>query len=74
MGFSVIIDGKNVECNVIGVFNCDNKNFVIYTESDSVDEIYASFYELDENNNMILLPIEDSQDWDLVDKYLEEVQ
>jgi len=67
--------GNLVECEVIGMFKENNKNFIIYTDGTMVDgekEVYASLYELNEENNITLLPITNESDWDLVDTYLEE--
>ncbi len=76
MSFNVINEnGIKVDCDVIGMFVHDNKNFIIYTDNNMVDnekEVFASLYKLD-GNNMILLPITSDSDWDLVDKYLEGV-
>ena len=74
MKFNVLDkNGKNIECNVIGTFNNDNKHYIIYEENDNKEELYASLYELNENNNIILLPIIEESDWDLVDRYLENI-
>lgn len=76
MSFNVINEnGIKVDCDVIGMFVHDNKNFIIYTDNNMVDnekEVFASLYKLD-GNSMILLPITSDSDWDLVDKYLEGV-
>lgn len=75
MSFNVINEnGIKVDCDVIGMFVHDNKNFIIYTDNmvDNEKEVFASLYKLD-GNNMILLPITSDSDWDLVDKYLEGV-
>lgn len=77
MKFNVIdTNGEKVKCDIIGMFESENKKFVVYTECQDEDiekEVYASLYELDENNNMILLPIINDRDWDLVDNFLGEI-
>ena len=68
--------GKKIECNVVGTFESNNKSFILYTDGTEVNEekeVYASLYKLNYDNSMILLPITDDNDWDLVDKYLEEM-
>lgn len=76
MNFNVIDNsGETVQCDVIGLFSYHDKNFIIYTDNNMVDrekEVYASLYKLDKNN-MILLPITSDEDWELVDKYLEDI-
>lgn len=72
MYFKVVDDNGNIiKCDVIGVFNDKNRNFIVYTNDN--EEVYASLYELDKDNNMTLLEIEKEEDWDLVDKFLEEL-
>ena len=76
MEFNVFDEkGNKVTCDVIGMFVHDNKNFIIYTDNNALDsekDVYASLYKL-EGNNIVLLPITNESDWDLVDKYLEDV-
>ena len=76
MNFNVIdSEGNKVQCDIIGMFVHDNKNFIIYTDSqqsDSEKEVYASLYKISDNN-MLLIPIVQESDWDLVDRYLEGV-
>jgi len=75
MNFSILNDeGKIINCNVIGIFKHEDKDFVVYTdESTDNEEIFASLYKLDDDDNIKLLPITDDKDWDLVDNYLEEL-
>lgn len=72
----IVVDnnGSNIECDIIGLFSHEDKNFIIYTEKSSEEEkeVYASLYKV-ENNKLNLFPILKSEDWDLVDKYLEEI-
>lgn len=66
-------NGDNIKCDVIGMFNYEDKNFIIYTDylsSDDEKEIYASLYCMD-NGNIRIKDIIDENDWNLVDKYLE---
>lgn len=72
----IVVDnnGSNIEFDIIGLFSHEDKNFIIYTEKSSEEEkeVYASLYKV-ENNKLNLFPILKSEDWDLVDKYLEEI-
>jgi len=73
MSFNAIDEyGNNIKCNVVGMFKSDDKNFVIYTKELDEEKIYASLYELN-NEELTLIPITLDTDWDIVDKYLEEV-
>ena len=74
--FKIIKDGIEILCEVLMTFSDDtnNINYIVYTDGtkDSLGEleIYASRYEL-ENNNYILKDIENEYEWDLVDEMLE---
>jgi len=76
MNFNVIDElGNVVDCDIIGMFSREDKKFIIYTDNTVIDdekEVLASLYKI-EDNKMILLPIVNDADWDLVDKYLEEI-
>lgn len=76
MNFSVIdSQGNKIYCDIIGMFVHDDKNFIIYTDSqqnDNEKEVYASLYKIS-GNDMVLIPIVEESDWDLVDRYLEGV-
>ena len=73
MNFTIVDEnGKKVFCDVIGVFQHNNKNFIVYTDNEldnGSKEVYASLYKLKENR-VVLLPITLESDWDLVDEYL----
>lgn len=70
MNFKVIDeDGKLIECDVIGVFNMKEKDFIVYTTDG--EEICASLFKMDGDYNMIISPITEESDWDIVDKFLE---
>ena len=77
MNFNILDGyGNKVECSIIGTFVKEDKKFVIYTDgtvdhNDNKKEVYASLYEIEEDN-LILLPINDEKDWDLVDEYLDD--
>ena len=77
MNFNVIdINGINIKCDILGMFEHDNKKYVIYTDCEDANiekEVYASLYELDEKGNMVLMPILNNDDWDIVDKFLGEI-
>ena len=76
MDFVVINNnGEKNRCNIIGMFVNDDKSFIIYTDGsqdDNEKEVYASIYKIIDNN-MVLMPILDENDWNLVDLYLEGV-
>ena len=72
----VVIDssGNDIVCDIIGLFSHGDKNFIIYTEKslEPEKELQASLYKIEENR-LKLFPITAVEDWDLVDRYLEEI-
>ena len=77
MNFNIIDgNGINIKCDILGMFEKNGKKYVIYTDSEEVSEekdIYASLYKLDEKGNMVLTPILNDSDWDIVDNFLGEI-
>lgn len=71
MNFTVV-DGNNneIKLNIIKIFNTNNLNYVIYYDEN--DEIYASRFHV-EKGNYVLDPIENENEWDLIDKELEKI-
>lgn len=69
--FSTIIKGEPKNFIMLEKFSKGNKNYVIYQEEDK-EELYASLYEI-VNDTIKLIPIENDKDFDIVDKYLEEL-
>ena len=58
------INGNRIECRVLFTFNHDNKNFIVYIND--TEDVIASFYKI-ENEKMIITPITDDKDFDIVD-------
>lgn len=58
------INGNRIECRVLFTFNHDNKNFIVYIND--TEDVMASFYKI-ENEKMIITPITDDKDFDIVD-------
>lgn len=62
------INNQVKKCEVLFTFEKDNKKFIVYKDKD--EEILASFYK-EINKNLILIPITEDKDYDLVDEELE---
>jgi len=62
------INNKVIKCELLFNFEKNNKNFIIYMDSD--DNILSSYYK-NENGKFIIMPIDDEEDYDLVDAELE---
>ena len=57
-------NNKQIKCEFLFTFTKDNKNFVVY--KDQEDDILSSYYK-EEDNKLIIMPITDEEDYDLVD-------
>ena len=66
--FEVKENNKIVKYEIINYFKHNNKNYIIYKEPNE-DDIYASTYDI-KNNNLILGEIETDEEWDYIDEVL----
>lgn len=79
MKFKVIEEGKEIECNIIKAFRDESNsiNYIIYTDGTTDAngdlEIYSSRYDL-EGNEIILKPIENDYEWNLIDNILATIE
>ena len=63
-------DNKNkFNCEILFTFDDNNKSFIVY--EDEEDNILSSYYKI-EDDKMIITPITDDKDYDIVDKKLQE--
>lgn len=62
--------GESISCEVIGSFYSEETNhcYIIFKKDD--DKIYASRYIL-EKNMLKTQDIENEEEWEIIDKYLE---
>ena len=79
MKFKVIDNEKEIECNIIKAFRdeSNNINYVIYTDGTKDEngdlEFYSSRYDL-EGNDIVLKPIENDYEWNLIDNMLATIE
>ena len=72
INFNVIDNNGNVKnYTIIEKFTKNNKNYLIYKEENKED-LYAALYEI-VNETIKLIPIENDEDYDVVDEYLENI-
>jgi len=66
-----IIDNNGAVKNfvILEKFTKNNKNYLIYKEENKED-LYAALYEII-NETIKIIPIENDEDYDIVDEYLE---
>lgn len=71
MNFKIVEDNKVINCKSIMTFNDSNNgiNYVVYNEEGD-SNIYASRYII-ENDNIVLKPIENDYEWNMIDNMLE---
>lgn len=60
---------QKINCEILFTFSEKNKNFIIY--KDDLNNILASYYNIFKNK-VIILPITNDNDYDIVDNKLEE--
>jgi len=64
-------DGVIKNFIILEKFNKNNKNYLIYKENGK-DDLYAALYEVI-NEKIKIIPIENEEDYDVVDEYLENI-
>lgn len=62
-------NNEKIKCEVLFTFKKDNKQFIVYMDNE--DDILTSYYKIDDNK-LIITPITKEEDYDIVDKHLEE--
>ena len=69
-------DGKEVECEILGVFDCDGKEYIALLPEDGTDDVYIYGYQEVGDDEFDLLDIEDDEEFSRVvaefDKLIEE--
>ena len=71
MKFKILEDEKEIICESILTFKDESNdiNYIVYSEEND-DNIYASRY-IVENNSIVLQPIENDSEWNMIDNMLE---
>ena len=66
--FYIQKDNKNIKCDILYVFDCNNNNFIIYNDgsfdNDGFLNVFANKFII-KDDKMSLLPIEDNE-WNIV--------
>lgn len=72
--------GKQFDVEVLDIFNVagyEGKDYILYTRNEEVDanniEVYVSILKQDDENHYSLLNIEDEQEWEVVQKAIDEM-
>lgn len=59
-------DGTSVECEMMGVFDCGDKEYIALLPLDGTDDVYLYGYSEDENGEFELTDIEDDAEFEKV--------
>lgn len=70
--FKLNEDGVEKEYFIIKMITNNNKNYIIYTENNDSKDIYASTFEINDNE-LKLHEIENNDEWDYIDSILSNI-
>lgn len=70
--FKLNEDGVEKEYFIIKMITNNNKNYIIYTENNDSKDIYASTFEINDNE-LKLHEIENDDEWDYIDSILSNI-
>lgn len=65
-------DGDSVECFVIGVFDCDGKDYIALAPQEETDDVYLYRY-IDNGETFDLEDIDDEEEFNKVAKEFDEI-
>ena len=57
-------DGAEVECEIMGVFDCDGKEYIALLPEDGTDDVYIYGYEELDDEEFDLIDIEDDKEFE----------
>ena len=66
-------DGKEVEAEIMGVFECEGKEYIALIPDDDTDDVYLYGYKEVNDEEFELLDIEDDAEFEKVAKVFEEI-
>ena len=61
-------DGKEIEAEIMGVFECDGKEYIALIPDDDTDDVYLYGYKEVSDEEFELIDIEDDDEFDRVAK------
>lgn len=70
--FKLNEDGIEKEYFIIKMITNNNKNYIIYSENNDSKDIYASTFEINDNE-LKLHEIENDDEWDYIDSILSNI-
>ncbi len=59
-------DGEEVECEVMGVFDFNGKDYIALVPDDGTDDVYIYGYQEVGEEEFTLIDIDDDEEWEMV--------
>lgn len=66
-------DGENVECEVMGTFDANGKEYIALIPDDGTDDVYIFGYDEEEFEKGGLIEIEDDEEFEIAVKAFDEI-
>lgn len=66
-------DGAEVECEIMGVFDVDGKEYIALIPEDGTDDVYIYGYKETEGDEFELIDIDDDEEFEKVVKEFEAI-
>ncbi|MBQ1523655.1 MAG: DUF1292 domain-containing protein [Firmicutes bacterium] len=66
-------DGKEIEAEIMGVFECDGKEYIALIPDDDTDDVYLYGYKEVSDEEFELIDIEDDDEFDRVAKEFDKI-
>lgn len=66
-------DGKEVEAEIMGIFECEGKEYIALLPNDDTDDVYLYGYKEVSEEEFELVDIEDDAEFDKVAKAFDEI-
>jgi len=66
-------DGKEVEAEIMGIFECDGKEYIALIPDDGSDDVYLYGYKEVSEDDFELIDIEDDDEFERVSAKFEEI-
>ena len=67
-------DSEDVECEILGIFDCDGKEYIALLPDDGTDDVYIYGYKENEDDDTFeLIDIEDDAEFERVSEEFEKL-
>lgn len=59
-------DSEDIECEILGVFDCDGQEYIALLPDDGTDDIYIYGYKENDDETFEIIDIEDDEEFERV--------